>query len=63
MRRVVRRIFTVVTFERWSLNWEKGSKEETGSEDGSEQLIVEVKGEPSQRKRLEGKMFGEKKEE
>jgi len=63
MRRVVRRIFTVVTFEHWSLIWEKSAKEENASEDGAEKLLVEVKREPSRGERKEGKMFGEKTEE
>lgn len=44
MRRVIRHIFTIVTFERWTINWEKAPKDEDASQDGgSERYLVELK--------------------
>lgn len=33
MRRVIRHIFTIVTFERWSINWEEASEDGTVRQD------------------------------
>jgi hypothetical protein len=33
MRRVIRHIVTLVTFERWSINWEKSSTVDSLSQD------------------------------
>lgn len=44
MRRVIRHIVTIVTFERWAINWERASKDEARDQgQPSESYSVEVK--------------------
>ncbi|MGH2582497.1 MAG: hypothetical protein ACRDFQ_06335 [Anaerolineales bacterium] len=64
MRRTIRHMVTIITLERWTINWEKPSEEGTeGQDHGAERLFFEVNRELPESEHAKGKLSDENKGE